>query len=144
MHLLDVNILVHAFRKDAPDHDRYARWMEQLVNGEQVFGVPDLVLSGFLRIVTHPRIFTSPSSIGDALLYVEQVRSSPSFVAIHPGPRHWDIFCELCRSAKVNGNLVPDAYLAAIAIESDSLWITADRDYHRFPSLRSRHPLVES
>ena len=57
-----------------------------------------------------------------------------------PGPRHWEIFIRLCRAARVNGNLVPDAYLAALAIESGSEWITTDRDYSRFPGLRWRHP----
>lgn len=141
MQLLDVNVVVHAFRKDLPDHDRYARWMEKLVNGDRPFGVPDLVLSGFLRIVTHPRIFSSPSSLDEALGFAEQLCGSDSYVKISPGARHWDIFSSLCRTTKARGNLVPDAYLAALAIESGSQWITDDRDYGRFPELRWRHPL---
>ncbi len=58
-----------------------------------------------------------------------------------PGPRHWEIFVRLCRAVRVKGNLVQDAYLAALAIESGSEWITTDRDYSRFPGLRWRHPL---
>lgn len=58
-----------------------------------------------------------------------------------PGERHWEIFTRLCRSARARGNLVPDAYLAALAIESGTEWITTDRDYARFPGLRWRHPL---
>lgn len=144
MQLLDVNVVVHAFRKDLPDHDKYAQWMEELVNGDRTFGVPDLVLSGFLRIVTHPRVFASPSSLDEALAFAEQLRGSPAYVPMHPGPRHWDIFSGLCRSTKARGNLVPDAYLAALAIESGSEWITADRHYRRFPGLRWRHPLSYS
>jgi uncharacterized protein len=58
-----------------------------------------------------------------------------------PGPRHWEIFVRLCAAAGVRGSLVPDAYLAALAIESGSEWITTDRDFRRFPGLRLRHPL---
>jgi hypothetical protein len=63
-------------------------------------------------------------------------------VTLAPGERHWDIFQRLCREVNAKGNLIPDAYLAALAIESGSEWITTDRDYARFPGLRWRHPLV--
>jgi toxin-antitoxin system PIN domain toxin len=140
MQLFDVNVLVYAFRKDLPHYDKYARWLGEIANGDRAFGVPNLVLSGFLRIVTHPRIFSAPSSIDDALVFAEQLRESPAFVPLSPGPRHWGIFADLCRSTAARGNLVPDAYFAAMAIESGSEWITTDRDYCRFPSLRWRHP----
>lgn len=66
-------------------------------------------------------------------------RTAPSL--INPGPRHWEIFSKLCRIGGIKGNLVPDAFFAALAIESGSEWISTDRDYHRFPDLRVRHPL---
>jgi predicted nucleic acid-binding protein len=65
-------------------------------------------------------------------------------VAIEPGRRHFDIFTRLCREAEARGNLVTDAYLAALAIESGSDWVTTDRDYSRFPGLRWRHPFGAS
>jgi toxin-antitoxin system PIN domain toxin len=140
MQLVDVNIVVYAFREDLPEHDRAARWLTELVDGDRAFGIPGVVLSGFLRIVTNPGIFRLPSPIGEALAFAEQLRESPSFVPIAPGPRHWGIFAGLCRTTGVRGNLVPDAYLAALAIESGSEWISTDRDYARFPGLRWRHP----
>jgi uncharacterized protein len=140
MQLLDVNVLVKAFRKDVPQHASYASWLFELVNGDQPFGVPDLVLSGFLRIVTHPRIFSVPTPISEALIFTEKLRESVMFAQIAPGPRHWDIFTDLCRTTGARGNFVPDAYLAALAIESNSEWITVDRDYSRFPGLRWRLP----
>lgn len=140
MQLIDVNVLVYAFRKDLPQFDRYTSWLGEFINGDRAFGIPDVVLSGFLRIVTHPRIFKSPSPIDEALKFTDQLRASHSFVSIIPGPRHWNIFAELCKTAGVRGNLVPDAYLAALAIESGCEWITTDRDYSRFPGLRWRHP----
>jgi uncharacterized protein len=141
MQLIDVNVLVYAFRKDVAQHDRYASWMQELAEGDRPFGIPDLVLSGFLRIVTHPRVFSIPTPIDEAIAYAEKLRQSAMFAVTAPGPRHWRIFTDLCRTGGVRGNLVPDAYLAALAIESGNEWITTDRDYSRFPGLRWRTPL---
>jgi len=113
-----------------------------LVNGDEAYGIVDLVCSGFIRIVTHPRIFRPASTIDEALTFVDQVRGQPACVPIAPGPRHWQIFTRLCRATGARGNLVPDAYLAALAIESGSEWITADGDYGRFPGLRWRRPFT--
>ena len=141
MFLLDVNVLIYAARRDAPDHPRYAAWLHDLVNGDDPFGVSDLVLSGFLRIATNPRVFRAPSTMEEALAFVEALRARPQCVSIFPGPRHWGIFADLCRNAGVRGSLVPDAYFAALAIESGCEWVTTDHDYSRFPGLRWRHPL---
>ena len=140
MQLIDVNVLVYAFRTDAPNHEVYREWVQQLVNGHTTFAVSDLVLSGFLRVVTHPRLFSPPTPLPNALEFVEILRSQPTATVIGPGDRHWTIFLDLCRAASARGNLIPDAYLAALAIESGSEFITTDRDYARFPNLRWRHP----
>ena len=141
MILPDVNVLVYAHRADAPNHSAYHRRLEDLINGEQAYGLSDIVLSGFLRIVTHPRIFNPPSDISAGLGFTHQVRHQPNCVLISPGARHWAIFTRLCEQAGVKGNLIPAAYLAALAIESGSEWITTDRDFSRFPDLKWRHPL---
>jgi hypothetical protein len=88
--------------------------------------------------VTHPKVCKRPSSIGDALAFVDQVRDQPNCVHVEPGPRHWDIFTRLCVEAGVKGNLVPDAYLAAMSIESGCEW--TDQDFSRFKGLRWREP----
>jgi uncharacterized protein len=139
--LVDVNVLVYAFRRDAPDHQRYASWLRELIDSNEAFAITDIVLSGFVRIVTHPGIFTPPSTIERAISFVDQIRSRPQCVSVVPGPRHWSIFTALCRETGATGNLVPDAYLAALAIESGCQWITTDRGFVRFPGLRWRHPL---
>ena len=141
MQLIDVNVLVYAHREDAPGHDAHHAWLLELLRSDRAFGMADLVLSGFLRIVTHPRIFNPPSTMNKGLAFVEEILDQPHCVRIQPGPRHWEIFVQLCRDSGAKGNLVPDAYLAALAIESGSEWITTDRDYGRFPGLRWRHPL---
>jgi hypothetical protein len=142
MLLVDVNVLVYAHRTDAPGHAAYRQWLEQLINGDQAYGYADLVLSGFLRVVTHARIFSPPSDLAAALAFAQVIRGQPNAVPISPGPRHWGIFVRLCETSGVKGNLVPDAYLAALAIESGSDWITTDRDYSRFAGLRWHHPLA--
>jgi toxin-antitoxin system PIN domain toxin len=142
--LIDVNVLVYAHREDAPDHMAYLKWLQEAVRSEAPYGVSDLVLSGFLRVVTHPRVFRTPSPMNMALAFANALREHPNCVFISPGTRHWEIFTNLCRKTGVKGNLVADAYLAALAIESGSEWITTDRDYSRFAGLRWRHPLVET
>jgi uncharacterized protein len=143
MILFDVNVLVYAHRADTPNHDAYRTWLEKVINGNAAYGVSDIVLSGFLRVVTHPRVFDPPSRLDDALTFAEQVRQQPNAVVLSPGSRHWSIFTELCAAAGAKGNLIPDAFLAALAIESGSEWITTDRDYSRFSELSWRHPLEE-
>ncbi|HLC21981.1 MAG TPA: type II toxin-antitoxin system VapC family toxin [Candidatus Methylomirabilis sp.] len=142
MILIDVSVLVYAYRQDAPRHGAFHDWLEDVVNGDEAFGLSDLVLSGLLRVVTHPRVFSPPSPIDHALGFVDALRERANCVHVAPGPRHWEIFTGLCRTASVKGNLVPDAYFAALAIESGSEWITTDRDYSRFPGLRWKHPLA--
>lgn len=141
MILADVNVLVYSFRTDAPGHPAYRQWLEELINGDQAYGFSDLVLSGFLRVVTHPRVFSPPSDLASAIAFARIVRGQPNAVPVAAGPRHWDIFQKLSEAGRVKGNLIPDAYLAALAIESGSEWVTTDRDYSRFPGLKWRHPL---
>jgi toxin-antitoxin system PIN domain toxin len=142
--LLDVNVLVYAHREDAPGHAQYLQWLQGAVTSEVPYGLSDLVLSGFLRVVTHPRVFRVPTPMKAALAFSQALRERPNCLIVAPGSRHWEIFMSLCRSTDVRGNLVADAYFAALAIESGSEWITTDRDYSRFPGLRWRHPLSPS
>ena len=136
-------MLVYAHRRDADDHDAYRNWLDGVVNGDAAFGLSDLVLSGFVRVLTHPAVFDEPTSSADALEAAKRVRSSRSRVEVAPGPRHWQLFMDLCQKTKARGNTAPDAYLAALAIESGSEWITTDRGFARFPGLRWSHPLEE-
>jgi toxin-antitoxin system PIN domain toxin len=140
MDVLDVNVLVNAYRGESPDHAAFAHFVETLIRGSQAFGIPSLSLGGLLRIVTHPRIFDPPSPIDDVLTFVEQLRTQPHCLIVVPGDRHWEIFVELCRKGNARGGLVSDAYLAATAIEIGGELVTADRGFGRWPGLRWRHP----
>lgn len=138
----DVNVLVYAFREELPEHEACRRWLERTVQADAAFGLFDLVVSGFLRVVTHPRVFKTPTPIAAALEFAEVLRTRPNCVLVQPGPRHWSIFARLCLESRARGNLVADAYLAALAIESGSEWVTTDRDYGSFQGLRLHNPLV--
>lgn len=141
MILLDVNVLVHAHREDAPHHHELLPWLEGVLNKPQPFALSGLVLSGFLRVVTHPRVFDPPSPLAPALEFAQQLRDRPNCVLLEPGPRHWELFTDLCMRSGAKGNLVPDAFFAALAIESGSEWVSTDRDFARFPGLSWRNPL---
>jgi len=139
--LPDVNVLVYSHREDTATHKGYRDWLERLVNGDAAYGMSDLVLSGFIRVVTHPKVFKHPSKVSDALAFAAQLRDQSNCVRVEPGPRHWEVFRRLCLESGVKGNLVPDAYLAAVAIECGCEWVSTDRDFARFKGLRWRHPL---
>ena len=140
MILPDVNVLIYAFRSDSEEHQLYKEWLESVINGTAAYGIAPQVLAGVVRICTHPRIFARPSSQSDAFAFCRALLEQPNATVTEPGERHWSIFEDLCRKSKATGNLVQDAWFAALAMESGCEWITADRDYARFPGLSWRAP----
>lgn len=140
MQLPDVNVLIYAHREDAPEHERYAAWLRGLTEGEEPFALAEIVLASFLRIVTNPKVFDPPTPMPTAIAFCRQLVAWPRAVTVAPGPRHWDLFTGLC--ASVQGPLVTDAYLAALAIEHGCELVTTDSDFARFAGLRWRHPLA--
>ncbi|GAB3564749.1 type II toxin-antitoxin system VapC family toxin [Amycolatopsis endophytica] len=143
MLLVDVNVLVQAFRADLPRHDEFRAWLESRLVGAEPVAISELVLSGVVRLVTNHRVFREPSSPEKAFGFCEAVRQAPAAIAARPGPRHWDIFAGLCRSVGARANLVPDAYHAALAIELGATWVSDDLDFAKFPGLRWARPLAE-
>jgi toxin-antitoxin system PIN domain toxin len=139
--LVDVNILVYAHREDVKDHLSYLDWLESVLNSNQAFGFSELVLSGFIRVVTHPKIFEKPSSLDAAIAFTQQIRMSEKAVCLAPGKSHWDLFLHCAQSISAQGNDIPDAYHAALAMEWDADWVTTDKGFRRFKGLRVRHPL---
>jgi len=139
--LADVNVFVYAHRPESPRSDEHRAWLAEALSGPEPFGVSELVLSSFLRIVTNHRVYREPTPPDDALRFCHAVSSAPAAIAVRSGPRHWEIFTSLCEQAQARGNLVPDAYLAALALEHGATWVTTDRGFARFPALRWRTPL---
>lgn len=142
MILPDVNVLVYAYREDVAEHERYRGWLDGIVNAGRPYGMSELVLSAFVRVVTNARVFRTPSAPSEALAFTQQLLSPSICVPVRPGPGHWAIFDRLCREHRAAGNLVAYAYLAAIAMEAGCELVTADRDFARFAGLRWRHPLL--
>ena len=140
MILPDVNVLLYAFRRDSAAHAESRRWLEAVVNGEAAFGVSPQVLASVVRISTNRRIYVQPSTLAEALAFCRAIIEPPHCTIVQPGARHWHVFATLCREARATGNLVQDAWFAALAIESGCEWITTDRDYARFPGLRWSAP----
>jgi uncharacterized protein len=105
MVLPDVNVLVHAFRSDAKDHRLCNRWLSLVVNGAARYGISPQVLSGVIRITTHPRIFAQPSELREAIHFCEVLMAQVNCILIEPGRDHWAIFSRLCDQADARGNL---------------------------------------
>ncbi len=141
MILMDVNVLVYAHRQDVPDHLAYRDWLQDIIGSETAYGYSALVLSGFVRVVTHPKVFEQPSPLDSALAFVEQIRSPEHALGLAPGGSHWSLFVRCVRETSARGNEVQDAYHAALAMEWDCDWITTDKGFKRFKGLRVRHPL---
>lgn len=131
----DVNVLVNAFRSDAEHHVACHSWLQRTVSGPSQFGLASNALSGFLRVVTHPKVFVQPSPLPEAMAYCDFLLELEHSVVLQPGARHWAIFRDLCDQADARGNLIPDAWLAALAVEHGGQWVTLDRDFARFPGL---------
>jgi len=137
---VDVNVLVDAHRPEAPNHEPVRTWLDTARRGPEPLGLPTLTASGFLRVVTHPRVFREPTPLDLALEFVDALAGSPAVVLVEPGERHWRIFRDLCARLRLRGNDVPDAYLAALAMEQGASWVTSDCGFERFPDLRIEYP----
>jgi toxin-antitoxin system PIN domain toxin len=136
MILPDVNVLVNALRSDATDHRLCRSWLDGVVNGESRYGMSPQVLAAVVRVATHTRVFKQPSTLKEALGFADVLLGQSHCVVVQPGESHWEIFDRLCREADARGNLVADAWFAAMAIEAGCEWVTLDRDYARFRGLK--------
>src|SRR5580658_3388274 len=103
MILPDVNVLIYAFRSDSEEHGKYKEWLESAINGPTAYGIAPQVLASVVRISTHARIFSRPSSRHEAFAFCRALLEQPSATLIEPGNRHWPIFEDLCDKAKASG-----------------------------------------
>ena len=140
MILPDVNILIYAVDPTAANHGRYRDWLDSVINGDGIYGMSPQVLSFVLRILTNRRAVRNPQPLEKVLAFANLLIDRPNCQIVQPGPGHWRIFSDLCRKTNARGDLVPDAWFAALAIESGCEWITLDRDFRRFDGLRVRTP----
>lgn len=140
MLLLDVNVVLAAHRVDHPLHGVVRPWFDDVVRGEDPFAVPANVWWSFLRLSTNRRVFAIPTPAADAFAFVDATRAQPNHLALAPGPRHLLLLRRICAEADASGDLVPDAVLAAIALEHAGTVATLDRDFGRFTSVAHVRP----
>ena len=142
MKLLDVNILVHAHRRDAAHHDLCRRLLDEPAATDE-FGLTMPVVNGFLRIVTHPALLRPPTPLSHALQVVAEWTQRPCVQWVAPGERHWGVFAELCQRHQASGGACYELHLAALAIERDAELLSLDHSFARIGTLRWR-PLVQA
>lgn len=135
MILLDVNIVLAAHREDHPHHPLVRAWLERLVAEQRSFCVPDEVWAAVIRLATNRRVFGDPSSLDEVFAFADAVRAQPGHLVLRSGPRRFEVFRTLCHDGQAAGDLVPDAFLASLAIENGCGVASLDRDFARFPGL---------
>lgn len=143
MILPDVNVLVLAHRADQDEHASVRGWLEREVNSDRPFALADIAVAGFLRVVTNPRIYDRPTALETAVAFVDGLVEQPTYVPVAAGARHWKIFRRLLRDADARANLVPDAHLAAVALEHGATVATRDRGFARFSGVPWIDPTSE-
>lgn len=143
MILPDVNVLIYAFRKDAPQHAICNPWFTSIIASDARFGLSTLALSAVVRVTTNASSYTEPSSSAEAFTYCDYLLGQPNCQVVEPGDRHWDIFQRLCTETNTRGPRVTDAWFAALAIEWGCEWVTMDRDFARFPGLKWSVPAAD-
>ncbi len=114
------------------------------MTSDVVYATSDQVLAGFVRLVTNARIFAEPTRLAEAFDFADWLREQPNCRVVRAGERHWFLFRSLCVGSGVKGGRVTDAWFAALALEHGCIWITADRDFARYPGLLWRHPLDDA
>ena len=139
----DTNLLVYAYNDGAREHELARRWWEELIQGDEPIGLPWVVSTGFVRLMAHPKFVISPMAPTAAANHLRGWLRFSHVIPIEPGPGHLDLFQRFLAVPGSGPNLVPDAHIAAVAMEHDAEVHTADKDFGRFPGVRWRNPLVQ-
>lgn len=133
MFLPDVNVCLHAMLPGlSPRAATVHGWMTDALNGHEAVGFSEQVLASMVRISTNPRILGTPATPEQAVDFADSLLGGPSATVVRPGARHWGIFTDLVTTHRLRGNDVPDAYLAAVALEVGATVVTTDRGFGRY------------
>jgi uncharacterized protein len=141
--LVDVNLLVYAHMEDSPQFEAARSWLDGQLNGYGRVGLPWPCLTGFLRLVTNPRVYRRPESVESAWTTVHEWISLPNVWIPTPTARHAEVLARLLPESG-GGNHVQDAHLAAPAIEHGLVLCSTDRDFSRYRELKWQNPLDPS
>ena len=142
MIVLDVNLLIYAADGNAVLHDVARRWLQSIISGSELIGLPWQTIHAFVRISTNPRVSGGQVSIERSIGAIQQWMDLPHVRVLSPGERHWGILKDMLTEGQATGPLTTDAQLAAVAIEYGGVLHTTDRDFARFPGLRWVNPLA--
>ena len=142
MIVLDVNLLLYAADGNAVLHERARRWLQSIISGSELIGLPWQTIDRFLRISTNRRVSGGQVSIEQSIGAIQQWMCLPQVRVLSPGERHWGILKDMLTEGQATGPLTTDAELAALTIEYGGVLHTTDRDFARFPGLRWVNPLA--
>lgn len=140
MIILDANVLLYAYNSASEQHDRCRNWLEAALNGTEQIGLPWQTLVAFIRIATHPRVFRRPLLVAEAVEVVDEWLACPQVMLVEPADGHWARLKQHLIDAQASGALVPDAALAALALEQGATLCSTDRDFARFRELKLVNP----
>ncbi|MEI6176235.1 MAG: type II toxin-antitoxin system VapC family toxin [Verrucomicrobiota bacterium] len=138
----DINLLIYAHNDQAPESAKARAWWEAALNGNTPVGIPWISISGFIRLMTHPRVLAQPMDIAQATSHVRSWLVQPPVRILNPGSKFESLFLDYLSVLGSGGNLTTDAQLAALAVEHQAELHSCDSDFSRFPGLRWRNPLV--
>ena len=141
MILVDANLLLYALNEHAPENERSRAWLlEQIARGGGICLTWSVVLT-VMRLLTNRHVFKTPLGLDAAVALIGGWLAHPRVTLLAPGNEHWRILSDLVRVGQVRGDMLPDAHLAAIAIEHGATLCSADRDFTRFDGLHLWNPL---
>jgi uncharacterized protein len=134
MFILDVNVLIYAFSTSSPDHLLYRSWLNTALSNSEV-RAPSVVISGFLRIVSNPKLFSNANT-AMALAFIDGLETQVNFAVFHDSAQQWRIFKNLCQTMQPTGNDFSDLFIAAFALEYNATLVSADQGFARFTNLK--------
>lgn len=129
---VDTNILIYAHREEYPKHGRALERLGAIAASPAPWGVPVFCLGEFVRVVTHRRVLSPPSTLEQAVAFLDALAASPSYRVLLPEPEYWGDLREAAQVGRATGNLVFDAQIAALCARQGAVLLTDDRDFGRF------------
>ena len=138
----DLNLLIYAYNRAAPEHNGARTWWENLLSGSEQVGIPWAVTIGFLRLMTNRAMLREPMPVNEVVARVQEWFEADNVATLNPGPRHWTLMSALVSKLGTAGNLITDVHLAALAIEHNAALHSNDADFSRFSGLRFVNPLT--
>lgn len=144
MIVLDANILLYAYDKRSPNHSKARVWLEGVLSGGMLVGLPWQTAAAFLRVVTNPRLPGDRFTLEEAALVVDEWLEQPNVRMLAPGDAHWPLLRRMTIDGQARGPMITDAQLAALTIEHGGVLYATDRNFARFSGLRWMDPLATS